>query len=90
MVGYQVERGATTTVSSVEATAMKPCEKGLDLFTPRQIEVIQWSARGLRAKEIADKLGVKRFTVQAYVRDIYKMGGVHSMAHAVATLYGID
>lgn len=68
----------------------KPCKEGLALFTPRQIEIIQCSARGMMVKEIADKLGISRWTVQAHVRDIYKLGRVHSMAHAVATLYGID
>ena len=69
---------------------MKPCKEGLALFTPRQIEIIQLSGRGLRVKEIADKLGINRWTVQAHVRDIYNAGRVHSMAHALATLYGID
>ena len=89
MVGSKMARGATAEVPSMEGDAMKPCKKGLALFTPRQIEIIQWSARGLRAKEIADKLGINRWTVQAHVRDIYNIGGAHSMAHAVATLYGI-
>jgi len=69
---------------------MKPCKKGLALFTPRQIEIIQMSGRGLRVKEISDALGIKHRTVQFHVREIYEMGGVLSMAHAVAVLYGIN
>ena len=90
MVGTQVASGPDAEVSSVEGDKMKPCKEGLELFTPRQIEIIQLAGRGLRAKEIADKLGINRWTVQAHVRDIYKVGRVHSMAHALATLYGID
>lgn len=90
MVGAQVESGPDAAVSRMEDTAMKPCKDGLALFTPKQIEIIQYSARGMRAKEIADALKINRWTVQSHIREIYRAGRIHSMAHAVATLYGTD
>lgn len=89
MVGSQVARVADATVSHLEDDEMKPCKEGLALFTARQVDVIQCSARGLRAKEIAEQLGVNRWTIQSHIREIYK-AGAKSMAHAVAIHYGID
>lgn len=84
-----MESGPDAAVSRMEDTAMKPCKDGLALFTPRQIEIIQCSARGMRAKEIADALKINRWTVQSHIREIYYYTPAKSMAHAVALLYGI-
>lgn len=90
MVGTHVARVAEAKVSCMEGDAMKPSVKGMSLFTPRQVEIIQCSARGLRVKEIADTLGVGVHTIKSHIQEMYRFSGCKSLAHAVAVLYGID
>lgn len=43
-------------------------------LTAREVEVVEWIAKGLRNKEIADQLGISENTVQGHVKSIlYKL-----------------
>lgn len=53
-------------------------------LTPREEEILNCLARGFRAKEIADELGISIHTVQTHVRKIYSKMQVRSGAEAVA------
>ncbi len=55
-------------------------------LSPRETEVLRLLARGLRSKEVADRLGIGTGTVNTYVRHIYEKLHVRSRAEAVARL----
>ncbi len=55
-----------------------------DNLTPREEEILTCLARGYRAKEIADELGISIHTVQTHIRKIYSKMQVRSGAEAVA------
>jgi len=52
----------------------------------REAEVLRLLARGLRSKEIAEKLGIGTGTINTYVRHIYEKLHVRSRAEAVAKM----
>ena len=47
-------------------------QKTREILTPREIEVVQMVARGLRNKEIAAQLGIGEGTVKVYLHTIYE------------------
>ena len=53
-------------------------------LTTREEEILNCLARGYRAKEIADELGISIHTVQTHIRKIYSKMQVRSGAEAVA------
>ena len=58
-----------------------------DNLTPREEEILNCMARGYRAKEIAEELGISIHTVQTHIRKIYAKMQVRSGAEAVAKFY---
>jgi len=57
-------------------------------FSQRQIEVAALIAEGVPQKEIADRLGISRYTVRQYLDRIFaKIGGARSSAR-VACMVG--
>jgi DNA-binding CsgD family transcriptional regulator len=55
-----------------------------DELSKRENEVLALLAQGYLYKEIADRLGIGRETVNTYIRRIYEKLHVHSRAQAVA------
>lgn len=55
-------------------------------LTARENEVIRSASEGYRAKEIAERLHISTFTVQAHIRNIYEKLGVRSLSQAIAKL----
>lgn len=55
-------------------------------LTPRENEVLRSVSEGYRAKEIAERLRISTFTVQAHIRNIYEKLGVRSLSQAIAKL----
>jgi DNA-binding NarL/FixJ family response regulator len=53
-----------------------------DALTPREREVLELLAGGLRNKEIAARLGTSEKTVQFHVANLYGKLGVSSRAEA--------
>ena len=68
---------------------MEHSAQGKQLFTRREIEVLDLALTGLRAKEIAVKLGVAQWTVQAHIRNVYAACGYNAVVSAVGILYGL-
>jgi DNA-binding NarL/FixJ family response regulator len=62
----------------------KPKLKPSDELSKRENEVLMLLAQGYLYKEIADKLGIGRETVNTYIRRIYEKLHVHSRSQAVA------
>lgn len=56
----------------------------LDGLTPRETEMLERIARGMRTKEIADELRISERTIGSHLRNIYEKLHVHSRAAAVA------
>lgn len=52
-------------------------------LTPREIEVLQWVAEGLRNKEIAARIGVSQQTVEFHVKNILAKLAVSDRTKAV-------
>jgi len=53
----------------------------------REIEIIQRSANGCTAKEIARMTGLEHRTVESYMATIRKKLGARNIAHAVYIAY---
>lgn len=54
-------------------------------LTPRQYEVLELLARGLPAKSVAARLGIRESTARNHVRAVLAELGAHSQLEAVAT-----
>ena len=52
-------------------------------LTPRELEVLQLTAKGLEQKQIAEILGISFATVVAHRKKLFKKLGVHNVAEAV-------
>ena len=57
------------------------------LFTPRELDVIRLSCKGLQYKEIADELGIKYLTVVTIKNNIFRKLGINNTVELV--LYAI-
>jgi DNA-binding NarL/FixJ family response regulator len=57
-------------------------EPGL-IFSPRELQVVRALAEGLRATDIADKLGVSASTINTFVQRIKEKLGVRSVVEVV-------
>jgi DNA-binding CsgD family transcriptional regulator len=53
-------------------------------LTPREIECLQWLARGLRQDALADKLSISKATVEMHVVNARKKLGAQTATQAVA------
>ena len=62
----------------------QPTSSTKDVLTEREVQVLDATARGKRAKEVAAELGLSVTTIQTYLRRIYEKLQVHSQAEAVA------
>jgi DNA-binding NarL/FixJ family response regulator len=49
----------------------------------RELQIMQYTAQGCTAKEIAKKIGLEPRTIQAYVINIRKKLAAKNIAHAV-------
>lgn len=52
-------------------------------LTPRELEVLQLTAKGLEQKQIAEILGISFETVVEHRKKLFKKLGVHNVAEAV-------
>jgi len=57
------------------------------MFTPRELDVIRLSCKGLQYKEIADQLGIKYLTVVTIKNNIFRKLGINNTVELV--LYAI-
>ncbi|WNG47410.1 helix-turn-helix transcriptional regulator [Archangium minus] len=57
-------------------------------LSPRERQTLELLLRGLMDKEIAEHLGISRFTVNQYTKSVYRRFGVHSRAALIARLLG--
>jgi DNA-binding NarL/FixJ family response regulator len=75
----QIARQIVTAFHQPEGTAPKD-DNGL---SPIETRVLQWLARGLLYKEVAEKLGIAPCTVRTHVWHIYRKLHVHNRTEAV-------
>jgi DNA-binding NarL/FixJ family response regulator len=55
----------------------------MDKLSHREIQIINHTACGLTAKEIAKKTGLERRTVEIYMQNLRKKLGAKNVAHAI-------
>ena len=60
----------------------------LEVLSPRENEVLQYLAKGLLYKEIADKLSISPSTVRQHIHNIYDKLHVQNRAEAINKVYG--
>ncbi|HYE53597.1 MAG TPA: response regulator transcription factor [Chitinophagaceae bacterium] len=60
----------------------------LEALSPRENEVLQFLAKGLLYKEIADKLSISPSTVRQHIHNIYDKLHVQNRAEAINKVYG--
>lgn len=53
-------------------------------LTRKQVECIDWTAKGKTASECAELMGLKKYTVQVYLRDARYATGAATVASLVA------
>ncbi len=68
---------------SMQATVGGSASGGEQLFSTRELEVLSEAVRGLRSKEIADRLGISDQGVRYHVKNIYRKAGVGKRADAI-------
>jgi DNA-binding NarL/FixJ family response regulator len=66
----------------------RPLPKGLDELTPREIEILQWLAKGLSNKEIATQIETGVANVRRHIEHIYDKLHVHCRTEAAAKYLG--
>lgn len=87
-------RAAVSALSEMARTALEQCRR-LEIslapplpashpFSPRELEVLQWAARGLTNKEIAFRLGISERTVQFHMNSVFNKTATASRTEAVA------
>lgn len=52
-------------------------------LTPRELEILQFTAKGLEQKQIAEILGISYATVVSHKKKLFKKLGVHNVAEAI-------
>ncbi|MGZ3885346.1 MAG: response regulator transcription factor [Bacteroidia bacterium] len=75
---------ARKVVVSFNATDINP---ELEKLTPREKEILDHLSKGLRYKEIADKIFVSTETVRTHIRNIYDKLQVNSRTEALNKVY---
>jgi DNA-binding NarL/FixJ family response regulator len=70
--------------SGISLPAMEAATRTAKL-TPREAEVLALVGKGMRDKEIAEKLGISHQTARTYVKDVRRKLGVRSRISAVIT-----
>ncbi|MDR7274399.1 LuxR C-terminal-related transcriptional regulator [Catenuloplanes atrovinosus] len=75
----------TTVIATLPRTAVAPADPGpLGRLHPRELEVLDGIARGLRNRAIADELRLSEHTVKFHVRNVLEKLGVRSRGEAAA------
>jgi DNA-binding NarL/FixJ family response regulator len=59
----------------------------LEKLSPREVEILQMLSKGLRYKEIADKLFLSTETVRTHIRNIYQKLQVNSRTEALNKVF---
>lgn len=54
-----------------------------DVLYPRELEVLDWAAKGMSNKEIANELMISERTVQTHLVNIFRKLGANSRTQAV-------
>ncbi|MGZ7445953.1 response regulator [Paenibacillus sp. TH7-28] len=62
-----------------------PRKEQASSLTEKEVQVLQFVARGYKSKEIAFDMGISERTVKAYLTNIYNKLGVDSRSQAVVT-----
>ena len=52
-------------------------------LTPRELEILQFTTKGLEQKQIAEILGISFATVVSHKKKLFKKLGVHNVAEAI-------
>jgi DNA-binding NarL/FixJ family response regulator len=67
-------------------TAVKP-SNDIDKLTEREVEILKHLSKGLRYKEIADKLFISTETVRKHINNIYRKLQVQSSIEAINKVF---
>ena len=68
-------------------TADGPLRFRIERLTPREREILELLAEGMRSKQIARELVISPKTVASHIQSVLAKLGVHSRAEAIAIAY---
>lgn len=73
----------TKLMQKVTRNTTKNTAQGADIGSPREIEVLRLTARGLTNREIGSRLGISHRTVQGHLASVYEKLNVNGRTEAV-------
>ncbi|MBS1763897.1 MAG: response regulator transcription factor [Bacteroidetes bacterium] len=79
---------ARKVVSSFQNNESKKNKTEVALLSKRENEILQFLSKGLRYKEIADKLFLSTETIRTHIRNIYEKLQVNSRTDALNKVFG--
>ncbi|KXH84892.1 response regulator transcription factor [Chryseobacterium kwangjuense] len=86
--GFYFEKDLTSIITEIHKNPSFKFDPGKEIiFTARELEIIELTAIGLKAKEIAEKLFISTKTVNAHKQNIQQKYGFETMMSAI--LYSI-
>lgn len=82
--GFYFEKNLTSIIKEINNNSRFKFDKNKELvFTMRELEIIELTAIGLKAKEIAEKLFISTKTVNAHKQNIQQKYGFETMMSAI-------
>lgn len=82
--GFYFEKNLSAVITEIlNNSDLKQTENQEINFTERELEIIELTAQGLKAKEIADKLFISTKTVNAHKQNIQQKNNFDSMMSAI-------
>jgi DNA-binding NarL/FixJ family response regulator len=84
----QVWAGSSEVIFALEALSSVPTSRckdvgGLNLLSPRELQIVNYLAEGLTNREIAESVGLSRHTIKNYLMKIFDKLGVSNRVELV-------
>jgi DNA-binding NarL/FixJ family response regulator len=79
-------------IQLILSTEIRPMQRESELtetLSARELEILEFVTQGLNNQDIADELGLSRYTIEAHLRNIYGKLSVDSRSKAIKIAYSL-